>query len=143
MREVWPEHLPLTARFGVIEYDGKDEQSLAESIELVKRMRASGLDLLNVSMGFSTLAAQMPWGTQAFLAPLASSWCIDDPHTAERVVADGQMDLVMIGRAHLADPHYPYQLALALGMEKPFQVLPPQYAYWLSRYQGPGKASAQ
>lgn len=24
--EVWPENLPLTARFGVIEYDGRDEQ---------------------------------------------------------------------------------------------------------------------
>ncbi|HEX8406846.1 MAG TPA: NADH:flavin oxidoreductase/NADH oxidase, partial [Duganella sp.] len=25
VREVWPEHLPLTVRFGVIEYDGRDE----------------------------------------------------------------------------------------------------------------------
>jgi 2,4-dienoyl-CoA reductase-like NADH-dependent reductase (Old Yellow Enzyme family) len=31
--------------------------------------------------------------------PVASSWGIDDPHVAERVVADGQMDLVMVGRA--------------------------------------------
>ncbi|MGQ5315357.1 NADH:flavin oxidoreductase/NADH oxidase [Xanthomonas arboricola pv. corylina] len=155
VREVWPESLPLTARFGVIEYDGKDEDTVAESIELVKRMRKGGLDLLNVSMGFSTLAARVPWGTQAFLAsvaervsreaglPAASGWCLDDPHTAERVVADKLMDLVMIARAHLADPHYPYQIALALGEEKPAGVLPTQYAYWLSRYKGPGTASAQ
>jgi 2,4-dienoyl-CoA reductase-like NADH-dependent reductase (Old Yellow Enzyme family) len=30
VRKVWPEHLPLTARFGVIEYDGRDEETLAE-----------------------------------------------------------------------------------------------------------------
>lgn len=30
VRKVWPEHLPLTARFGVIEYDGRDEQTLAD-----------------------------------------------------------------------------------------------------------------
>jgi 2,4-dienoyl-CoA reductase-like NADH-dependent reductase (Old Yellow Enzyme family) len=155
VRQVWPSHLPLTARFGVIEFNDRDEQTLAESIELVKKMRAGGLDLLNVSIGFSALGAKVPWGTEAFMAPIAervsrevglpvaAGWCIDDPHTAERVVADGQMDVVMIGRAHLTNPHYPYQLALALGEEAPATVLPTQYSYWLSRYQGPGKASAQ
>ncbi|KLD79540.1 NADH:flavin oxidoreductase/NADH oxidase [Xanthomonas hyacinthi] len=155
VREMWPEHLPLTARLGVIEYDGKDEETVAESIELVKHMRQGGLDLLNVSINFVIPGGRVPWGTQAFLAPVAervsreaglpvaSGWCIDDPHTAERVVADRQVDLVMTGRAHLAVPHYPYQIALALGEDKPAGVLPTQYAYWLSRYKGPGKASAQ
>lgn len=26
VREIWPENLPLTARFGVIEYDGPDKK---------------------------------------------------------------------------------------------------------------------
>ncbi|SFY03096.1 NADH:flavin oxidoreductase/NADH oxidase [Azotobacter vinelandii] len=155
VREVWPEHLSLTARFGVIEYDGKDEETVAESIELVRRMRQGGLDLLNVSINFVIPGGKVPWGTQAFLAPIAervsrearlpvaAAWCIDDPHTAERVVAGKQLDLVMIGRAHLADPHYPYEIALALGNDKPALALPTPYAYWLSRYMGPGKASAQ
>ncbi|MGQ3466480.1 oxidoreductase, partial [Xanthomonas campestris] len=30
VRAVWPEHLPLTARFGVIEFDGRDEETLQE-----------------------------------------------------------------------------------------------------------------
>ncbi len=29
VREVWPDHLPLDARLGVIEYDGRDEETLA------------------------------------------------------------------------------------------------------------------
>jgi hypothetical protein len=39
VRKVWPENLPLTAKFGVIEYDGHDEETLAESVRLVAEMR--------------------------------------------------------------------------------------------------------
>ena len=145
VRENWPEDLPLTARFGVIEYDGRDEQTLADSIQLANEFRAGGLDLLNVSVSFSTPTAQVPWGP-AFLAPIAervrretglpvaSSWGIDAARHAERVIAEGQMDLVMIGRAMLANPHYPYELAKQLGLERPSCVLPAPYAHWLERY---------
>ncbi|OZI71393.1 NADH:flavin oxidoreductase/NADH oxidase [Bordetella genomosp. 12] len=154
VREVWPQHLPLTARFGVIEYDGHDEQTLAESIELVKRMRQGGLDMLNVSVNFVIPDVKIPWGTPAFLAPItarvsreaglpvASSWGIDDPQVAERVVAEGQMDVVMMGRAMLANPHYPYALAQALKLERPDWILPAPYAHWLERYRGAAKTAA-
>ncbi|GGC18795.1 NADH:flavin oxidoreductase/NADH oxidase [Pseudoduganella buxea] len=146
VRKVWPQELPLTARFGVIEYDGRDEETLAASVALVKQMRAGGLDMLNVSVGFSTPQANIPWGA-GFLAPVAervrreaelpvaSSWGIDAPHIAERVVANGQMDLVMVGRAHLANPHYPYQAAKQLELKDPSWVLPAPYAHWLERYR--------
>ena len=145
VREVWPQHLPLTARFGMIEFDGRDEETLADSIELAIAFRKAGLDMLNVSIGFSTPKANIPWGL-AFLAPIAekvrratglpvaSSWGIDVPATADRVIADNQMDLVMIGRAHLANPHWPYHAALMLKKEKPSWVLPAPYAHWLERY---------
>ncbi|MFT4075758.1 MAG: NADH:flavin oxidoreductase/NADH oxidase [Asticcacaulis sp.] len=155
VREVWPENLPLTARFGVIEFDGRDEENLQESIELTRQMRDGGLDLLNASIGFSTITGKTPWAP-AFLAPtvervrretkmpVASSWCMDGPQDAERAVAEGQMDLVMIARAHLADPHYTYALAKTLGVESPeWATLPAPYAHWLSRYRGPGKGAAQ
>ena len=146
VREVWPADLPLTARFGVIEYDGNDAQTLDESIQLVRAMREGGLDMLNVSVGFSTPDAQIPWGP-AFLAPVAervrreaglpvaSSWGIDDPVIANRVVETGQMDLVMVGRAMLANPHWPMQAAQKLGLERPTWVLPAPYAHWLERYR--------
>lgn len=146
VRAVWPENLPLTARFGVIEYDGRDEETLAQSIELVKAFRQGGLDLLNLSVGFSTPEANIPW-RPAFLAPIAervrqeaalpvaSSWRIDAPVTADQVVAKGQMDLVMVGRAHLANPHWSYQAALQLKEEKASWVLPAPYAHWLEHYK--------
>lgn len=146
VRHVWPENLPLTARFGVIEYDGRDEETLEESIEVTRQMRANGLDLLSVSVGFSAPDANIPWGP-AFLAPIAervrreaqipvaSAWGIDAPAIANRTVEEQQLDLVMVGRAHLANPHWPYQAALALKEEKAAWVLPAPYAHWLERYR--------
>ncbi|MDD3352028.1 NADH:flavin oxidoreductase/NADH oxidase [Zoogloea sp.] len=146
VRAEWPEHLPLTARFGVIEYDGRDEETLTESIQLTRNFRDGGLDLLNVSVSFTIPETRIPWGP-AFLAPIAArvrqeaglpvaaSWGIDVPATANRVVAEGQMDLVMVGRAHLANPHWPYQAALQLGEDKASWVLPAPYAHWLAKYR--------
>ena len=146
VRKVWPEHLPLTARFGVIEYDGRDEQTLAESIELAKGFKREGLDMLSVSVGFSIPTAQIPWAP-AFLAPVAqkvrraaglpvaSAWGIDTLALAERSVASEQLDLVMVGRAHLANPHWPYYAARELGVERASWVLPAPYAHWLERYK--------
>ncbi|PHX38247.1 NADH:flavin oxidoreductase [Pseudomonas sp. NZIPFR-PS5] len=117
VREVWPENLPLTARFGVIEYDGRDEQTLSESIELARRFKAGGLDLLSVSVGFTIPETNIPWGP-AFMGPIAervrreadipvtSAWGFGDPKLAQAAVQNGQLDLVSIGRAHLADPHW-------------------------------------
>ena len=122
-----------------------------EAIELSKRFKAAGLDFLNVSMGFSTKTGSPPWGP-ALLAPVAervrretglpvaAAWGMDAPADAERAVATGQMDLVMMARAHLADPHYVYELARVLGVDKPeWTTLPAQYAYWLARYHRPAK----
>ena len=41
----------------------------------------------------------------------------------------------MIGRAHLANPHWPYHAALQLKLPKAAWVLPAPYAHWLERYQ--------
>ncbi|MDE1148167.1 MAG: NADH:flavin oxidoreductase/NADH oxidase [Azospirillaceae bacterium] len=148
VRTVWPEHLPLTARFGVIEFDGRDEETLAEAIALTRTLRAGGLDMMSVSMGFSTITAQVPW-SPAFMAPIAArvreeagipvstAWGMDVPADAERAVALQQLDLVMAGRAHLADPHYPFRAARELKAGKASKLLPTQYAYWLARYPGP------
>jgi len=145
VRGVWPENLPLAVRLGVIEFDGRDEETLAESIGLARSFRERGLDMLNVSLGFSTPNASIPWAP-AFLAPfagrirkeaglpVASAWGIDAPENAERVVAENQMDLVMVGKGHLADPHWPYKTALKLGVARPSWVLPAPYAHWLERY---------
>ena len=145
VREVWPEHLPLTVRFGVIEYDGRDEQTMLESIELVRRFKAAGMDMVSVSVGFTVPNTAIPWGP-AFMGPVAervrreagvpvsSAWGFGTPAIAEQVVRDGQLDLVMVGRAHLANPHWAYFAAKELGVERAAWTLPAPYAHWLERY---------
>ncbi|TFF42771.1 NADH:flavin oxidoreductase/NADH oxidase [Pseudomonas sp. RIT623] len=146
VREVWPENLPLTARFGVLEYDGRDEQTLQESIELARRFKAGGLDLLSVSVGFTIAETNIPWGP-AFMGPIAervrreaklpvtSAWGFGTPELAEGALQANQLDLVSVGRAHLADPHWPYAAAKALGVDKASWTLPAPYAHWLERYR--------
>ncbi|MFF7710414.1 NADH:flavin oxidoreductase/NADH oxidase [Pseudomonas sp. NPDC007930] len=146
VREVWPDHLPLTARFGVIEYDGRDERTLEESIELARRFKAGGLDLLSVSVGFTIPDTNIPWGP-AFMGPVAervrresglavtSAWGFGTPQLAEEAVKNAQLDLVSIGRAHLADPHWAYYAAKELGVDKASWTLPAPYAHWLERYR--------
>lgn len=154
VRAVWPERLPLTARFGVIEFDGRDAETLGEAIALTRQMRDGGLDMLGVSMGFSTPDANIPWAP-AFLAPIAAqvrretglpvstAWGINTPQLAEQTLIEGQLDLVMIGREHLANPHFPYEAAVALCEVRPSWVMPAPYAHWLGRYKGPDAKVAQ
>lgn len=45
----------------MIEYDGRDETTLEEAITLTRQFREGELDLLSVSIGFSTPDADIPW----------------------------------------------------------------------------------
>ncbi|MDN2699386.1 NADH:flavin oxidoreductase/NADH oxidase [Janthinobacterium sp. SUN073] len=145
VRAVWPEHLPLTIRFGVLEFDGRDEQTLLESIGLVRQFKDAGMDMLSVSMGFTIPDVSIPWGP-AFMGPIAervrreagvpvsSAWGFGTPAIAERVVKEEQLDVVMVGKAHLANPHWAYFAAKELGVERASWTLPAPYAHWLERY---------
>jgi 2,4-dienoyl-CoA reductase-like NADH-dependent reductase (Old Yellow Enzyme family) len=145
VREVWPSNLPLTARFGVTEFDGND-QTLEDSVALIREMKRRGLDLIDLSIGFSTPTAQIPWGP-AFMAPIAArvrreveiatstSWYISEAKQADGLVRDGKIDLVMLGRPLLEDPHWPYLAARSLGIDRAAWTLPAPYAHWLERYR--------
>lgn len=142
VRDVWPERLPLTARLGVSDFH-PEGQPIEESIELVRRLKRHGLDLVDVTLGFNTPdVSGVPWGP-GFMAPLAErvrreaeiatavGWLIREPQQAHDVVASGQADLVLLARAELDDPHWPYHAAKKLGIAAPHEVLPPPYAHWL------------
>ncbi|WBU61830.1 NADH:flavin oxidoreductase/NADH oxidase [Paracoccus albus] len=147
VRKVWPEDKPLCARIGVIEFDGQDEETLAEAIDAIRKLKAEGLDLVDVSMGFSTPEANIPWGP-GFLAPTAgrvrqetglpttTSWYISQPEQADELIRKEQVDLISLGRPLLANPHWPYEAAQKLGVENPaWTTLPAPYAHWLQRYR--------
>ncbi len=146
VRRVWPQDRPLTVRLGVVEFDGNDAM-LGEAIALLRDMKREGLDFVDVSIGFNTPEAEIPWAPN-FMAPIArrvrqetglpgtTSWYISQPDEADALIRDDQLDLVMLGRPLLANPHWPYAAAKALGVENPaWATLPPPYAHWLARYR--------
>ncbi len=149
VREIWPENLPLTIRFGVVEFDGNDGTMLKESLQVCRQFKTLGADFISVSMGFNTPKAKIPWGP-GFLAPIseqvrhnaelpvATAWGVDVPELANSLIASGKLDLVMVGRAHLENSNWTYSAAKALGIEKPAWVLPAPYAHWLNRYTPAG-----
>jgi NADPH2 dehydrogenase len=146
VRAVWPDHLPLTVRLGVTEFNGHDEAELLEAIALATRFRQDGLDFLDASIGFTVVGASVPWQQTGFMLPLAerigrasglpmaASWGLGEPELAQRAVARGQIALVMVARAHLANPHWSFHAARKLGAAEPAAALPPPYRYWLERY---------
>ncbi|MBS0210223.1 MAG: NADH:flavin oxidoreductase/NADH oxidase [Planctomycetes bacterium] len=139
VRKVWPERLPLTIRLSVTDWI-EGGVTVEESIELVRRLKVAGLDLLDVSQGFITPdISQVPWGP-GFMIPITSrirreagvptavGWMITDPQQAEEAVRDQHTDLVTLAREMLRDPYWPYHAALKLGDEKAAMILPVQYA---------------
>jgi 2,4-dienoyl-CoA reductase-like NADH-dependent reductase (Old Yellow Enzyme family) len=142
VRAVWPEHLPLAARLGITDFT-EDSQTVEESIELIKRFKQAGLDMIDVSVGFNTPdISKMPWGP-AFMAPYcerirreaeiatACGWFIREPAQANAIVEGGQADVIMLAHAMLEDPNWPYHAARALNLTHFKQVLPVQYAHWI------------
>jgi 2,4-dienoyl-CoA reductase-like NADH-dependent reductase (Old Yellow Enzyme family) len=122
------------------------EQPLEESIELIRRMKSAGLDLIDVSMGFNTPdVSRVPWHEHGFLVPIAqhirrevdipvaTSWNIFDPKKTDGFIRNEQLDVVMLAKSLLDDPHWPYHAAQTLGFEKPQEILPVQYGWWLKR----------
>jgi 2,4-dienoyl-CoA reductase-like NADH-dependent reductase (Old Yellow Enzyme family) len=131
-----------------VEYDGDDERMFAESIQTVQRFKELGADFISVSIGFNIPGANIPWGP-AFLAsvseqvrsqagiPVATAWGVDTPELANKTIEQNQLDIVMVGRAHLENPNWPYFASKCLAEEKPAWVLPAPYAHWLERYTPP------
>ena len=67
VRKVWPQSLPLAVRLGVSDFQ-EGSQPLEESIELVRRFKSLGLDVIDVSLGFNTRTSPACRGDRL-------SWC--------------------------------------------------------------------
>ena len=65
--------------------------------------------------------------------PTMAVGAIIDPALAEAILAEGRADLVALGRELLADPNWAYRAARELGLDRPWQVLPDKYAFYLER----------
>jgi 2,4-dienoyl-CoA reductase-like NADH-dependent reductase (Old Yellow Enzyme family) len=128
------ERMPLFVRFSATDWTegGWDE---AQTATVARWAEESGADFFDVSTG-GLVHAPIPVGPgyQAHLAeyvgdhagvPVSAVGRITMPDEAERLVASGEVDAVMFGKAMMRDPHFALRAAHELGAGT--SMWPPQY----------------
>lgn len=117
-RSVMPADMPLIMRMSAIEYmDGGYD--LEHSIGIAKRYKEAGIDMFHISSGGEAPPGklkpanhpgyQVPFARafkQALDVPVIAVGKLDDAHLAEATVANGDADLIAVGRGMLNDPYW-------------------------------------
>src|ERR1035437_1731238 len=128
VRGVWPARLPLFFRISATDWV-PGGWTADDSVDLVRRLQALGVDLVDCSSGGNAPDAKIPLGP-GYQVPFAERirretgiltgavGLITTPRQADDIVRHGQADLVLMAREFLRDPYFPLHAASALG-EKP------------------------
>jgi 2,4-dienoyl-CoA reductase-like NADH-dependent reductase (Old Yellow Enzyme family) len=136
VRAAWPENLPLAVRLSCTDWM-EGGWTIDESVELARRLKAEGVDLIDASSGGTSNEAKIPTGAgyqvpfaerirrEASIATAAVG-LITDPMQADQIVRNGHADLVLLARESLRDPNWPLRAARALHV-KPLPAPPSQY----------------
>ena len=149
VRLEWPERLPLTIRLGSDDFH-PDGVQFDEAVWAICQLKDHGLDLADLSLGMNTdQVKDVPFDKLAFMVergsrvrreagvPVGVSWNLGIPAVADRVIRDEMIDLVMLGRPALSNPHWPLYAARELSHEDPLSLLPEDWSWWLRRIPGP------
>jgi 2,4-dienoyl-CoA reductase-like NADH-dependent reductase (Old Yellow Enzyme family) len=133
VRKVWPERLPLFFRVSATDWK-EGGWDLDQTIELSKKLKPLGVDLMDVSSGGAVPGVKIPVGP-GYQVPFAEAirkqaeiatgavGMITEPEQAEKIIEAGQADAVFLAREFLRDPYWPRRAAKALGatMKPPVQ----------------------
>jgi 2,4-dienoyl-CoA reductase-like NADH-dependent reductase (Old Yellow Enzyme family) len=125
VRAVWPERLPVFVRISATDWkDGGWE--IEQSIELARRLRSSGVDLIDCSSGGTVQDATIPL-SPGYQVPFAGRirreasiatgavGLITEASQADAIIERGDADCVLMARELLRDPYWPLHAALMLG----------------------------
>jgi 2,4-dienoyl-CoA reductase-like NADH-dependent reductase (Old Yellow Enzyme family) len=134
VRGVWPERLPLFVRISATDWK-EGGWDIGQSVELARRLRDRGVDLVDCSSGGAVHDARVALGP-GYQVPFAERirrdaaiatgavGLITDAAQADAIIQSGQADCVLIARELLRDPYWPLHAAQRLGHIVPW---PPQY----------------
>lgn len=135
VRAVWPERLPLLLRISATDWVDSGGWDIDQSIELARRVKPLGVDLIDVSSGGNVPKVRIPVGP-GYQVPFSARirreadvatgavGMITEPHQAQAILDAGDADLVLLARETLRDPYWAYHAAKTLGVEIP---VPEQY----------------
>jgi 2,4-dienoyl-CoA reductase-like NADH-dependent reductase (Old Yellow Enzyme family) len=137
VRATVPEEMPLSLRVSHTDW-AEGGWTTAETVELARRVKALGIDLVDVSSGGIDPSRQkIPIGP-GYQVPgavavregagiaVAAVGLITEPEQAQAIIAEGKADLVLLARAVLRDPYWPMRAAAVLGRVDAIKG-PPQY----------------
>ena len=124
-REMGP-RLPLFLRISASEWT-KGGWSIDDSVELARRVKPLGVDLIDVSSGGNVAGARIPVapGYQVAFAErirreagllTGAVGMITTAEQAESILQAGQADLILLAREFLRDPYFPMHAAQRLGL---------------------------
>src|SRR5580765_5770667 len=134
VRAVWPERLPLFVRISATDWKAGG-WDLEQAVELARRLRAHGVDLVDCSSAGAVHDQQIVVGPgyQVPFAerirrdagvPTGAVGLITNAEQADAIISHGQADVVLLARELLRDPYWPLRAAEHLGQRVPW---PPQY----------------
>lgn len=153
VRAAWPGDLPLFVRLSCVD-DQPGGWTLEDSIELSRRLKSIGVDVIDCSSGGlgERTTTKMVRRAEGYQTPYAEAirrqaqiatmavGLITTPAYADAVIGEGRADLVAIGREALMNPHWPLQAARALGHDRSFAAWPPSWGWWLDKRARAGAA---
>jgi 2,4-dienoyl-CoA reductase-like NADH-dependent reductase (Old Yellow Enzyme family) len=127
VRAVWPAALPLFLRISASDWKAGG-WDVAQSIEFCRRAKQAGVDLIDVSSGGNAIDQQVKLGPGyqvAFARDIRAATgvavgavgLITEARQAERIVAEGSADTVLLARELLRDPYWPLRAARELGVK--------------------------
>ena len=119
--------VPLFIRFSATDYcEGGWEES--QTAQVAKWCAEAGADLFDISSGGLITGVSIPSGPgyqvplSTFVAerveePVSAVGQITESRQAEEILQGGEVEVIMLGRAVLRDPHWPLRAAAELGVE--------------------------
>jgi 2,4-dienoyl-CoA reductase-like NADH-dependent reductase (Old Yellow Enzyme family) len=134
VRGAWPDSLPLFMRISSVDWV-EDGWQIEDSVELARRLRPLGVDLIDCSSAGAVPYAKVQTGP-AYQTPFAERirresgiltgavGMITDAQQADAIVRSQQADIVLLARELLRNPYWPLHAARALGAAAP---APKQY----------------
>lgn len=125
VRAVWPRTHALTVRLSCTDWV-PGGFSLEDSVELSKRLKALGVDLVDCSSGGTAPHVQIPAGPE-YQVPFAERirreagiltgavGLITEPERADAIIQEGRADLVLLARELLRNPYWALSALRHLG----------------------------
>lgn len=126
VREVWPDDKPLFFRISATDWLEKAGWTADDTVRFASGLHEHGIDLLDVSTGGNAPGVRIPAepGYQVPFAarvrdetpmPVAAVGLITEAGQAEKILANGEADAVLLGRELLRDPSWARRAARELG----------------------------